>query len=74
MPFYRHPDLVALLRDMNVIIGTHHDTDKAAQKITSHISIEMHKILLLNLVNNDLPFSLIVDGTTDNITFHTWSH
>ncbi len=64
-PFHRHPLFVDLLRDLKVNIGKYHSNDKAAATMTRFISAQMHESLIKSLIECNLPFSLIVDGTTD---------
>jgi len=64
-PFSEHKTLVALLKEHNVSIGSHHDKHYAASEMDTFISDEMHDIFVGHLVKENKMFNLLVDGITD---------
>lgn len=65
-----HRMLVNMLRGFGVSVGTIHDNSEGATSITKSISRQMNQKLIDFMKSNSLPFSLIIDASTDLVGEH----
>lgn len=66
IPLYQHQNMVQLLKQSNVKLGTHHYERTSASRMLLTISDSFHFKLLNHLSMTRYPISLIIDATTDN--------
>lgn len=65
IPFDSHNDLVTLQKLNGVDLGTHHADHMAAKRMTETISSKMHNILIQYIKTKKMPFSILIDTSTD---------
>lgn len=65
LPFSAHSKIVRLQESNGVYLGYHHYERTSATRMTNLISSEMHKTLIQHLTDKHLPFSVIIDSSTD---------
>lgn len=66
IPFDSHQSIV-LLQELNgVNMGYHHREKCGAISMMESISSTMHERLLRHMLSENLPFSIIVDGSADS--------
>lgn len=70
IPLSTHSSLVALQELHGIKMGFHHNNRDGATAIMSSISEYMHQQLIDYMYYNDLPFSIILDGSTDITNSH----
>jgi len=70
IPFDSHSSLVQLQEINGLHMGYHHFERCGATMITESISAHMHTLLIDNMVSKNLPFSIIIDGSTDSTESH----
>lgn len=70
IPFYSHPKMVELHKTNGLDMGIHHYDKTAATKMMSCMSAHMHRLLLQHMVSQNLPFSIIIDGSSDKTDIH----
>lgn len=73
IPFDAHNSIVVLQEMHGVNMGHHHREKCGAIAIMETISKNMHKLLMKHIISKNLPFSLIVDGSTDSSDVHFMS-
>lgn len=70
IPLSIHSSLVALQELHGVNLGVHHYERSGATAIMESMSEYMHKQLVNHMYYNNLPFSIIIDGSTDITNNH----
>lgn len=70
IPFSSHSSLVALQEINGIDMGYHHYEQTSAIRITESMSAFMHKSLIYHMLSENLPFSMIIDGSTDSTESH----
>lgn len=65
IPFDTHANLVDLQVKHGVNLGYHHFERSGAIAMLESMSNYMHKLLLKHMISKNLPFSIILDGSTD---------
>lgn len=66
IPFDSHVSLVSLQKLHNVKLGYHHYEKCGAITILESISGYMHTQTIEHMISKNLPFSIIIDGSTDS--------
>lgn len=66
IPFDTHASLVSLQEMHRIKMGFHHYEISGATKILESISDFMHSQLIRHMISKNLPFSIIIDGSTDS--------
>lgn len=70
IPFISHPQIVLLQEYNDLNMGYHHYDRNSAFKMGLSISNHMHKTLVENLISQNKPISIIIDGSTDSSQQH----
>lgn len=70
IPFDSHKSIVQLQEMHGIKLGFHHREKCGSINMMESISLNMHKFLLQHMLSKQLPFSIIVDGSSDISDFH----
>lgn len=70
IPFFAHPNIVKMQTLNGAEMGVHHFDKNGAQKMLQNMSAHMHRLLLQHMISKNLPFSIILDGSSDNTDTH----
>lgn len=70
IPFDSHKSMVSLQEMNGVSMGYHHYERKGAERMVESMSGHMHRLLLSHMLSKNLPFSIIIDGSTDSQETH----
>lgn len=70
MSFSSHGGMVLLQKANGIDMGYHHYERTSCFRMTELISKHMHQTLVDNIMKQNVPISLIVDGTTDSSRVH----
>lgn len=70
VPFDSHNSIVRLQELHGVNMGFHHREKCGATSMMETISLNMHTLLLRHMLSENLPFAMIVDGSSDISDFH----
>jgi hypothetical protein len=65
IPFSSHSDVIFMQKANGASLGTRHIERSSATRIMESISYKMHDSLVKYLIKSNLPFSIIVDTSTD---------
>lgn len=72
IPFESHSSLV-LLQELNEVnmaavnMGHHHFERYGAVAMLESLGAQMHKLLIEHMISANVPFSVIIDGSTDSV-------
>lgn len=66
IPFDTHASLVSLQELHGVKLGFHHYEKCGAISFLESMSSYMHMLFLNHMISKNLPFSIIIDGSTDS--------
>lgn len=66
IPFDTHSSLVSLQAMHGIKMGYHHNEKCGAIRILESKSANMHTLMMNHMLSKNLPFSIIIDGSTDS--------
>lgn len=70
IPFNTHSSIVVLQQMHGVKMGFHHYEKCGATAMMESMSSLMHKNMINHMLSKNLPFSMIIDGSTDSTESH----
>lgn len=65
LPMHSHRQIVLLQEAHGVQMGFHHFDKTSAQRMVSVISDTMHSTMITSIIKQNVPISIIIDGSTD---------
>lgn len=65
IPFYSHNKIVELQKMHGIEMGVHHYEKCGATNMLESMSSYMHRQFINHMLSENLPFSIIIDGSTD---------
>lgn len=70
IPLNSHESFVALQELHGIDLGYHHYEKCGATLMMESMSSLMHRTMIDHMMSNNLPFSMIIDGSTDSTESH----